>query len=217
MGLFDSIKNVAGNLIKEAGNSIAKSTSFPIKLSDETLNKAASGLFGADDEIKSLKISMHDGWCQADAHIVHNLAEFDVTVSFEIVRFEVSKTAQVIELRQKGELATDADGWRNKVVVALMKTFVTAILGRNLLHWGLKDAEGVVVSGDTISIDLGKVGAKDALFNAVAEKVGSAVPYLLPLMQGGSDKLADYVAISNAECHEGALQVNVQYAGGDKD
>ncbi len=208
MGFFDSIIEVAAGAIQSV-----RETSLPIRLSDKVLNQVAGTLLGEDGEIRSLRIAMHEGWCQADAHVVHDLAEFDTSASFEIVRFELSKESQMIELRQRGLLETAANGWRNRIAVAVMKVFVSAFLGRNLLQWGLKGTSGVSVSGDTITVDLACVGAKDALFGAVAEKVGSAAPYLLPLIQSGAGKLAGHVAISDAECREGELVVNLRYFG----
>ena len=208
MGFFDSIIEVATGAIQSV-----KETSLPVRLFDKTLNQIAGALLDEDGEIKSLRIAMHEGWCQADAHVIHDRAEFDTSVTFEIVRFELSKESQMIELRQRGRIETAANGWRNKIAVAVMKVFVSAFLGRNLLQWGLKGTSGVSVSGNTITVDLARVGAKDALFGAVAEKVGSAAPYLLPLIQNGAGKLADYVAISDAECREGELVVNLRYLG----
>ncbi len=182
-----------------------------VSLSDETLNKAVSSMLDKDGEIQSLCIAMHDGYCQVDARIKHNLAEFDVTVEFEI-KLELNKESQIIELRKKKSLVIVKEGLRNKIVVAVVRAFVSAFLGKSLLHWSLKDTDDVTSSGDTVSVDLAKV--KDALYAAMAEKMGSVAPWLSALIQGGTGKLADHVAISSVECKKGELVVNIELNAG---
>jgi hypothetical protein len=202
-----------GSALREAVGPITPK-GIPIKLSDETLNKAAGTYCESGGVINTLRIAMHDGWFQTDAHIVHDVAEFDAKVAFEIVHFKVSKQSQVIELRRKGAIETDAKGWVNKIALATVSTFISAITGEKLLGLGVLDRDGITFYDDKILVDLGKIGAKDALYGALREKVGSAAPYLSPLLQGGVDKLVDLVAINSANCSEGALVVNVEYAGG---
>lgn len=211
MTFFSSIKTGLADAMGTAKDAIErlKVSPGPITLSNEALNQAASKVFGDESEIKSLILAMHDGWFQATAHIRHNLAEFDATVDFEIVRFEVNKHIQVIELRQKGVLETMAQGWSNQIAVYVVKTIISSLLKKNLLHWGLKGQDGISFAGDRITVDLAKVGAKDALFVAMAERVGESARYLLPLIQGGTNKISEYIAINGVECIDGALQINV--------
>lgn len=208
MALLDKLKNVAGNAVS-AGVDKIRSAAIPINLMNNVLNQAARNVFNGNDEIKSLTIAMHPGWFEAKAHIQHNLAECVATVAFEITRFEVAKQVQVIQLRQIGKLETAAEGWRNQIVVNVVKTLVSSFLGRNLLHWGLKDQDGISFSGDLITVDLDQIGAKDALFTAMAEKMGERAGFMLPLIEGGAEKLADFVSINGAECVEDALKINI--------
>jgi hypothetical protein len=223
MGFIEKEIERAKKALIEAGEKIINTPpladnamTLPVSISDEMLNKAAVGVCDKVGEIKSLKIAMHDGWCQADAHIIHNLVEFDVTVNFEIVRFELSKQAHVIELRQKGELVTDAEGWRNQIVVAVIKTFISSFVSKYLVQWGLKDKDGITVVGTTLTVDLAKLGVMDALYEALTEKVRSTAPWLMFMLKNGTGKLEDYVSISSADCKEGELVVNIQRARNDK-
>lgn len=208
MGFFDTLTKAAGEAIQTA-----KEMTLPIKLTDEALNLAAKALLDEDGEIRSINITMHDGWCQVKALIRKGMSNFETNSSFEIVRFELKKDSQIIELRQKGRLETVAEGVLGKISLLLVDIFISAFLGKNILQWKLQNMKGVTVSSDTISIDLEEIGAKNALFAAVAEKVGNERPYLLPLLHGSAGKLADYVGIESAECRQGILVLNVQYVG----
>lgn len=207
MSFLDGIFEKTADVLRQS----ARKQIFPVRISEETLNKVAGNLL--DKEIRSLRIAMHEGWCQADAHVVHGVAEFDVSVPFEITRFELGKDGQILELRQKEKLETSAQGWRNRIVVAAVKTILSAFLRKNLLQWGLKNMDGVTVRDDTISVDLAATGATDALHAAAIEKIEETAPYLKNLFESGSGKLANLVAISGAECKEGELVVNLRYSG----
>lgn len=204
MGLFDSILEIAA-----AVTTIA----LPIRLTDDTLNKAASGLIKKDGTVRAVHLTTHDGWCQADSHIKHKLSEFDLKVEFEITRFEVSKQVQVIELKQRTPLLTDADGWKNKVMLTVIKIIISAFLGKNLLQFELDDMAGVTVAGDIITVDLTKAGATIEMYAAIADKVILDAPLLAPLLRGGVEALAERIAITGAECQAGALVVNIKYVG----
>jgi hypothetical protein len=205
MGILSSLINRAGDLLPTI-----KSFTLPIKLSNETLNKAAKYAFEDHDEIKSVTLTMHADWFDAHAHVHHNLAEFDVSVGFEIVRFEVGKHIQLIELRQKTEIETAAQGWRNQIAVYSIKMIISAFTGKSILQWGLKKTNGISFIDDLISVDLAQVRAKDALFVAMAEKIGEHAGFLSPLIQGGAEKLADFICIEGAECVEDALNIKVK-------
>lgn len=195
----------------EAAAEKLKSTIFPIKLSNDTLNKAVGKVFGEEKEIQSVTLAVHDGWFEAQAKIKHGLAAFDVTVEFEILRFEVDQQVQLIELRQRNELKTDALGWRNKIAVYVVKSIISAFTGKSLLHWGLKGKDGITVNKDLISIDLATAGAKEALFAAMEEKIGQGGSFLNSLIQGSTEKLADCISIKDAKCTDGAMVVNVAW------
>lgn len=202
MGLLDSFLNSALSIVP---------MSRQIKLSDDDLNKASSHFFGNFGAIQSINIAMHDGWFSSDAHIIHNLTEYDMRADFEITRFQVTKQIQIIEFRQINEFQINAAGWRNKIMLAVMKIIISTFLGKDLLQWGLEDTIGITVTGDTIAVDLEKIGAKAALYVGIMDKVMSDAPLLLPLLQDGTAVLSDYVSITSAECQEGALVINVQY------
>jgi hypothetical protein len=185
--------------------------SMPIKLSNDMLNKAVGKVFNEEKEIQSVMLAVHDDWFEALVKIKHGLAAFDVAIEFEILRFQVNKQVQIIELRQRNELKTDALGWRNKIAVYVVKAIISAFTGKNLLHWGLKGRDGITVDKGLISIDLAKSGAKEALFAAMEEKVGQGGSFVTNLIKGSAEKLADRIAIKDAQCIEGAMVVNIAW------
>ncbi len=215
-----SIKDLNGitqtarqGLLNQAQNALQKPLLLPVRLPDEQLNQMAAALLKEDSDIDSIRFAMQDGYCNLAAHIKHRVAEFDASAPLEVSRFEINKQAQIIEFCRRGDLGTETQGLRGKIVMALTKAIISAFPGKTLMQWKLGAMDGVTSEGDSIRIDLAQAGIGDALYTTMAENVGGLAPTIRALASSGTSKLLDYVPIDGAQCTPGTLVVNVKYAG----
>ena len=187
---------------------------FTIPLSHDIINQAISNALTEDGDIKSLVLTFHDGWFSTQAKLKHQLGKADVKVDFEIQRFHIEQSAQVVELRLRGKVTTTAEGWLNKIALVVIEAILATIFGKTLLDLGLKGREGISFRDGLIRADLAKLSVKELLLAAVKERSGMLGALAQDLVNAGTEGAANRLAIIGAQCEEGKLQVELQYRSG---
>jgi hypothetical protein len=212
MSFLDNLISAGKEKIKE----MVINAPVAVPLPQSIINNVITKLLLEDEDIYSLTLAMHEGWFGTETTLKHRLGTFFVQADFEILRFQLDQSAQIIELKQRGKLEVGADGWLNRIAFIVVKSVLSALLGKTLIEWGVKDRKGITVADDLIRVDLTELGAKDLLMSAVSERAGALGKIVGTMLSTGSDKLAKRLSIVGAQSHDGVLHVNLKYTASDE-
>lgn len=204
MGILDTISSV-GNFLR------ANTLAIPVPIS--LVNRALAKVVDGDPTIRAVTATTNEGWFDVCVRVRKSVLCVTAHSSFSIVSFEITKARQVIEIKPLGKPIALGEGWFSRMLIALFRGVFDKLLRQDILKLALQGKPGITFESDIIVVDLGAMGVKTAMLDAIQAQAVAHAGSLAPLARVGAEGLIDRVEIVGAHCTAQSLVLDARLAG----
>lgn len=216
MGWMSRLTKVAGAAL-DAVEHLAKETEYHHPVSQEELNAYVGRNLPAG--IKSAALTIQEGCLLVDALIARGGVQANARMKLAVEKCRLDDEEQSLELRLLSDPQIAARGMLGKLMLPLIKTYVSTFHHKSLLLWRLEGVDGVTADGSRITVDLAHFGGRGLLAKALKDVAGrwgndsGEAGFFSSLTSGAAEALSTKLSIVSARCKTGVVELKCQYAG----